>query len=429
MRHTRRSFIKSSLAASALGLAGPRIALGAREDDEILVVVFLRGGMDGLSFMPPIDGVDRGLYEAARPSLAIPKTGPSAALELGQGFGLHPSAGPLRELFSDGHLAFVQAAGMNEDTRSHFEAQDFIELGTPGIKSTRTGWLHRHVELMDLPSEVLAPVLSAGGLQPLSLLGSNEVLAVESADWFTFNTGPWLWQDPQRAAMRRLYEAGTSATQLAGLQAMNAVDLIEAYGSGDVPPAGGATYPEDGDGVGDRFRFVARMIKAGIGIRVVTIDVDGWDTHENQGEGIYGDFALMIDGLSRSLMAFYTDLEASGYAGRLTVVGMTEFGRRFEENADGGTDHGHGAPMFLLGGNVNGGLYGQWPGLRRDQLFEEFDLEVTTDYRRVLAEVLRYRTGTTDIDLIFPGYDEESPLGLVRPRSAAGARHGGTGRV
>ncbi len=426
LRPTRRTFLAGSAAAAA-ALAAPRFGLAAFDGStggEVLVVLFLRGGVDGLNLVPPLEGADRARYEAARPRLAVPAGGTGAALELDRGFGFHPALEPLLPVYQAGRLAVVLAAGMNEPTRSHFEAQDFMELGTPGIKNTPTGWLQRHLATLgDLPARVLVPSMAVGSIQPLSLLGNWETLTVEDVEYFTFATGPWQWNDAQRTSLRRICSASTTETGLASLQAMNAVDIVEAHSTGDYRPAGGAVYPEDG--FGRSLELVARMIRADVGLRVVTADLDGWDTHETQGDGSGGYFAELAGTLGRGLAAFFTDMEASGHAERVTLVAMTEFGRRLAENADGGTDHGHAAPMLVLGGRVVGGVHGPWPGLARDQLFEGIDLEVATDYRRVLSEILVERMGNPRIGEVFPGYEGYEPLGIVEPHEPVPPRRAG----
>lgn len=408
---TRRGFIQGGLAAAGLSFIRPAFA-SAADDSDILVVVFLRGGMDGLDLVPPVSGPDRALYEAARPTLKVPLSGDGAALGLDGGFGLHPGAAPLIPLWEQGRMAIVHATGMHDPTRSHFEAQDFIELGTPGDKSIGSGWLHRHLaSASNLPQEILIPALASGELQPMSLLGSTDTLTLDEPEYFTFATGPWLWNEAQHAALTRLYGMQSSAVHAAGRQTITSVDIVDAYVTDDYQPAGGAVYGEDE--IGARFEVAAQMISLDLGIRVATIDIGGWDTHENQGAGPGGFFSNLVGSLSNGLAAFHTDLDARGHGDRLTVVVMTEFGRRVEENADQGTDHGHGVPMLLLGNNVVGGLHGEWPGLDPEQLFEGIDLEVTTDFRRILTEVLIKRLGNRRIDRVFPGYSGYSALGVV----------------
>jgi uncharacterized protein (DUF1501 family) len=429
---TRRAFVKGCFATAAAAGASPRPLWASASDADTLLVVFLRGGMDGLNFLPPVSGSNRILYQASRPTLGIPLIGDGAAATLDDGFGLHPAAEALMPLYDSGRMAIVHATGMHNPTRSHFEAQDFIELGTPGDKTIGSGWLHRHLaSAANLPSEILVPAMAAGGMQPTSLLGSGETLTLDDPEFFTFGTGPWLWLDEQRAAMERIYGLETSIVNATGLQSMNAVDIVATHVTGAYQPAGGAQYTDDE--AGSRFALAAQMLSLDIGIQVVTVDIGGWDTHENQGTGSGGTFAGLVGSLSEGLVAFMTDMGARSIGDRLTVVVMTEFGRRLAENGDQGTDHGHATPMLLLGSNVNGGLHGTFPGLAPDQLFEGVDLEVTTDYRQVLSEVLIKRLGNRKIGEIFPGYTGYEALGVVQgadlPPIYQDHRDAGPGRV
>ncbi len=415
---SRRSFLVGCSSAIA-AMAGSRItyaALGPEigSNDEVLIMIFLRGGMDGINFVLPIAGADRGHYETARPQIMVPVTGPDAALPLNAQFGLHPGAAALLPLYQAGKLAIVHAAGMNIASRSHFDAMEFLELGTPGVKTTTTGWLARHLATAaNLPPDILIPSLAIGSNQPTSLLGDPDTVAMTRPDQFNLNTGPSSWRTLQRVAMRRMYE--TQATHLhdAGIQALNASDLVQAYvGSGYVP-SNGAVYPSGS--FGDQMKVMAQMIKLEVGLRVATIDLGGWDTHNSQG-GATGTYANVLNTLSEGLAALYTDLDGSGannHTQRLTMVVQSEFGRRFRENADRGTDHGHANRMMILGGNVNGGLFGPWPGLGPGQLFDNNDLAVTTDFRQVLSEIIIRRLANPNLGAIFPGYDQYDPLGVV----------------
>ena len=404
--------------AAIAGMAGSRFNTlafaqsGGTGANETLVVIFLRGGIDGLSLMPPIGGADRGHYEAARPGLQVPLSGPDAALALDGPFGLNPGAAPLLDLYQNGDLAFVLAAGMTEANRSHFESMEFMELGTPGVASTPTGWLTRHLQTSaDLPPEIILPSLAMGDLQQASLRGDRDTVNLVDPDIFAFTTGPWRWRPAQRASLRRMYGADDSVLHLTGTKALDALDIVELFVTDAYTPSNGANYP-DSD-FGEHLAVIAQMIKLDLGLHVATLDLGGWDTHEGQGYW----FPILIDDLSRGLHAFYTDLDGAGAANltdRLTVVVMSEFGRRFTQNADDGTDHGYGNSMMLLGGNVNGGqLHGTWPGLAPGQLFEGVDLAVTTDYRRVLSEVLIRRLGNHRIGDVFPCYSDYTPLGVV----------------
>lgn len=425
---TRRGFVVGCSTAIA-SLAGSRFnsfafaqgsGSGGAVNDELLVVLFLRGGQDGLNLVVPTGGAsnDRQHYEQARPNLRLPVSGAGAALPLGAlgatTFGMHPGAAPLHELFQDGRLAIVTACGMAANERSHFDSMNWMELGTPGVSNITNGWLTRHFQSADnLPSEIIMPSLAVGGTQTISLLASYDTINLSSVDSFSLSTGPWAWRSSQRAALRHLYAGGTSFVHQTGLQALDAVDIIELYASGAYTPANGAVYPQTW--FGDNLRTIAQMTKLDLGLRVATLDLGGWDTHENQGNAGGGMYGGLVEELAQGLAALYTDLDgvgAANYAQRLTVVVMSEFGRRVYENADSGTDHGHGNNMLVLSGSALGGLHGTWPGLADDQL-NDGDVEVTTDFRRVLSEILIRRLGNPNLGTIFPGYQAYSPLGVV----------------
>jgi uncharacterized protein (DUF1501 family) len=282
------------------------------------------------------------------------------------------------------------------------------------VSNTSSGWLTRHLQSApNLPPEIIMPSLSVGGMQALSLLASYETINLSSPDQFSLNIGPWAWQSAQRSALRHLYQSGSSWLHQAGLQALDAVDIIELYAGGDYVPGNGAVYPDTW--FGDNLKTIAQMTKLDLGLRVATLDLGGWDTHENQGNGAGGMFSGLVSELAQGLGALYTDLDGAGpanYTHRLTVVVMSEFGRRFFENPDGGTDHGHGNNMLVLSGNALGGLKGTWPGLAEGQLSDD-DVAVTTDFRRVLSEILIRRLGNPNLASIFPGYGGYTPLGVV----------------
>jgi uncharacterized protein (DUF1501 family) len=430
MTTTRRGFITGCSAAVA-AYAGTRFNTLAFGDpngtnEEILVSIFLRGGMDGLNLVPVIDGPDRGHYENARPDLAVPLTGTNAALPLTSLLGIHPAAdtwpdgdpvppATFYELFQSNKVSVVVAAGMHEDNRSHFDSMGFMELGTPGTLSTPTGWLTRHLETANnIPQDIIIPSLAVGNIAQDSLRGSLETINTNDPGDFALNVGPWQWRDAQRVALRRLY-GGASWLHETGTRALDAVDIIEIYGGDGNTPQNGAEYPNTG--FGDHLQTIASMIKLDLGLRVATVDYGGWDTHNGQGNDGGGAFYNKVQELCRGLAALYTDLDGSGsdnYTQRLTVVVMSEFGRRLAENADNGTDHGHGNMMLVMSGNATGGVHGAWPGLSNEQLFQGADLEVTTDYRRVLTEILIRRMANADIGTIFPGYSGYTPLGVVQ---------------
>ena len=242
------------------------------------------------------------------------------------------------------------------------------------------------------------------------LRGEFEAVNLINPDIFSLQIGPWRWLPAQRTSLRRLYGFENTPLHVAGTKALDAVDVIELYVSDDYTPANGAVYPDSS--FGDHLQVIAQMMKLELGLHVATIDLGDWDTHD--GQDYY--LPLLLDDLSRGLQALYTDLDGSGaqnYTQNLTVVAMSEFGRRLEQNADNGTDHGHGNLMMVLGGNVNGGIHGVWPGLAPGQLFEGIDVAVTTDYRTILSEILIRRLANNRLGTIFPGFTDYSPLGIV----------------
>ena len=417
---TRRGFLVgcSSAIAAMAGARLSHVAFGSADDEpnqDILIVVFLRGGCDGLNVVAPIAGADRAAYEASRTNIALPVSGENAALPINDQFGLHPATAPLFDLYQDGKLAIVHAAGLTSDTRSHFDAMQYMELGTPGSKSITSGWLTRHLESAgNLPDEIIMPALAVGSLQPASLFGSRESIGMTNPKSFELG-GNWRYTDWQRHSLREMY-TGNSWLHQSGTQTLDAVDVVEYGAPGDYTPGNGAEYPNDG--FGRNLQTVAQMIKMQLGLRIATVDLGGWDTHEYQGDRAGGYFANQLTSLSRGLAALYTDLSndnGTDHNQRVTVAVMSEFGRTFKENASRGTDHGHGNVMLVLGGRTNGGqMHGAWPGLQTEQLYDRRDLQITTDYRRVLSEILIRRMGNPNLGYIFPGYADYAPLNIVQ---------------
>ncbi len=415
---TRRGFCVGCSAAIA-SLAGSRFnslafaAPGSWTNDELLVVCFLRGGQDGLNLLVPTGGAsnDRQYYDLARPQIgiaaAIANQLPLGALS-GTSFGFHPAMAPLHDLYQANKLSIAMACGMAANERSHFDSMNWMELGTPGLSSTTSGWLTRHLETANnLPDQIVMPSLSVGSLQPVSLLASYETINMASPDSFSLSTGPWAWRNAQRVALRNLYQSNSTFVHSAGLQALDAVDIVELYASGGYTPRPGSNYPTTW--FGDNLQTIAQMVKLDLGLRIATLDLGGWDTHESQ-DSIYGQLA---GELAQGLRAFWHDLDdVPSHVDRLTVVVLSEFGRRVEQNFDAGTDHGHGNNLLVMSGHATGGLHGAWPGLHPDQLADG-DVQVTTDFRRVLAEILVRRLGNPRVDLVFPGYTGYSPLGVV----------------
>ncbi|MBV6451466.1 MAG: hypothetical protein MHPDNHAH_02204 [Anaerolineales bacterium] len=401
-KYSRRNFLQGCSAAIA-ELAGARLSnLAFSQQDnptDTLVVVFLRGGWDALNVVPPRAGDDRGYYELARPNIKI-----SNLLPLNDQFGLHPALAPLHGLYQQGKMAVVHAVGLNYDTRSHFDAMEYIELGTPGQKSTTSGWITRHLQTSGVSS--ILPALSTSGA-PSSLL--NFVPTVNLNDPSEFS----LWDNglaaSHQSALRQMY-TGETLLHRAGARTLESLDIVSPIVEQDYQPSNGARYNDDE--LSQQLKTVARMIKLETGLRVATVDYGGWDTHEYENDGDGGYIADLLGNLASGLSNFYLDLD-SGYTDKLSVVVISEFGRRLVQNESYGTDHGHGNVMFALGGGVNGGqVYGAWPGLHNDQLYDHADLAITTDYRQVLTELLSRRLGNADVASVFPGYTPTGEMGI-----------------
>jgi uncharacterized protein (DUF1501 family) len=441
LKISRRGFLVGCSTAIA-AMAGARltqVALASPEGPdapnyETLVVVFLRGGWDALNVLIPLGGPDRGYYETYRAQLKVPLTATQtipAALALanatsnGTPLGFHPGLSPLLDLYQQGALAVVCAAGLTSDTRSHFDAMQYMELGTPGIKATAGGWITRHLmSSPNLPSTIFMPAVSAGSGNPVSLSGYQQAVALSGVGGFNYRAS---WDDginvPMTNALRQMYSLnGSSWLHLAGHETLEAIDVINGV-AGDYKPAGGANYNDNTGGLGSSLRTVAQLIKGDLGLRAATVDYGGWDTHESQQNGNgdpRGYFFEHLGRMARAFMAFYTDLAATNHHRRVTMVVMSEFGRRVRENSNRGTDHGHGNALFVLGGSVNGGrVYGAWPGLSNTQLYQGDDIAITTDYRTVLSEILVKRAGNPNIATIFPNFNYAGPLGIVRDSGEA----------
>jgi uncharacterized protein (DUF1501 family) len=400
---TRRQFLSlSGLGLMGVGGALPRWAAAAAAQAaggrrrSTLVVLFQRGAADGLSIVPPFNDA---VYRKARPSLAAALPGrEDGALDLDGRFGLHPRLKDLLPLWKDGRFAVVQAAGSPDGTRSHFDAQDYMESGTPGVKTTEDGWLNRALTARGGRRGPVDAVAVAPRL-PLTLRGAFPALAAQSVDQLT-----------QAGALEGSFEAMYDQTVDALLS--GAVhDISEARKAlSGIPRFDQAAYDRLGYPKGRLSRDlheVARLIKADAGLRVAFVEAGGWDHHQAEQNRM----ARGLDELGGAIAAFYREIDSRSES--VLLVTMTEFGRTLEENGNGGTDHGHASVMMLFGGRVRGGrVHGAWPGLAPEQLFEQRDLAVTTDYRQVLSEVLARHCGVTRLDAVFPG-GQFPALGLL----------------
>jgi uncharacterized protein (DUF1501 family) len=378
-----------------------------------LIVLFQRGAADGLNIVVPFAEPS---YYRMRPTIAIPQPkrgGGDAAIDVDGFFGLHPSLAPLEPLFHKNQLAIVHAAGSPDPTRSHFDAQDYMESGTPGVKSTEDGWLDRAVSTV--PEENASPfrAVAMGPNLPRMLQGKTGAIAVPDLRQFKVQ--------PQSPAMANVVEGGFEAMYAqtvdhalhgTGTETFEAIDLLRKIDTSKYPPENGADYPKNP--IGQRLQQLGVMIKANIGVEVMFLDCGGWDNHVNEG-GTQGQLANLLKDLGQSLAAFHQDM--GDRMADIVVVTMSEFGRTAKENGNRGTDHGHANCMFVMGGDVKGGrVYGTWPGLGEHQLNEGRDLALTTDFRTVVSEILVGHLGVKDLAPVFPGFDS-SPrkfTGLMR---------------
>jgi uncharacterized protein (DUF1501 family) len=353
---------------------------------------------------------------------------PSTNLQaLSGGWGLHPAAAPLVDLWTNQSLAIVQAVGLPVPNRSHFEAERYVELGTPGNRFTTTGWLTRHLQsATNLPESLVLPAVVTESTIRLSLL--REPTAVSMRYPASFDLDSNYYEEEQETALADIYAIERGELDVAGSQALSAQSIIEAIDWEGYVPANGAAYPVKLDNpaqltsFGEEMQIIAQLIKEDTGLRVAQTDIGGWDTHNEQGNlPASGWFYDNVRDLSASLLAFFTDLDVPSPNGktwteRVTLICYSEFGRRAFDNADAGTDHGWGNNLMVIGGGVNGGaLYGAWPGLAQEQLFQSADIWAQTDYRTVFSEVLLKRFRNNQIHQIFPGFTEAQyqPLGVV----------------
>jgi uncharacterized protein (DUF1501 family) len=409
---SRRAFVKAGACALLAAAAPPRFlvrtARAATPRKRVLVALFQRGAVDALAMVPPHGDP---ACASARPGIALrpPRRGDAGrAIDLDGFFALHPAMAALVPLWNDRALAIVHACGSPDPSRSHFDAQDYMESGTPGTKRTTDGWLGR---ALATPGQAGAGsplrAVAVGGPLPRTLRGGASAIAVQRLDALDLNG-----TDTARArdGFEALYGGGTGGLlHETGRETFEAITALQRSGAARLAPANGALYPTAG--LGPALRQIAQLIRADVGLEVAFADTGGWDTHAAQGNE-EGQLALRLREFSGALAAFVTDL--GDRMADVVVLTMSEFGRTVAENGSRGTDHGHATAMLVLGGGVRGGrVYGQWPGLAPDRLFEGRDLAVTTDFRGLFHEVavrhLRVPAGAS----IFPGWTPGPPLGLL----------------
>jgi len=407
---SRRVFVKAG-ALSLVSLGFDPLFLGRTAyaqrvpargpGSKTLVCIFQRGAVDGLSMIVPY--ADEWYYRERR-RIVVPRPGsaPDAALDLDRRFGLHPRLGALKPLFDAGQLAIVEAVGSPDPSRSHFDAQDFMETGTPGDRATRDGWLNRCLahdrEHRDTPFRGVA----MGPQLPRALQGSAPALAIGDLQAFGIRA-PEPARDRLTAAFEALWSgAETGIVASTAAESFEAIRQLRAANPAQYRPADGVAYPAGP--LGHALLQVAQLVKADLGAEILFVDVGGWDTHVNQGNGANGQLATRLDDFGQALAAFARDLGER--MADVVVLTMSEFGRTIRENGDAGTDHGHATAMFVLGGPVRGGrVLGRWPGLAPEQRFEGRDLAVTTDFRDLFGEVAARHLGVAQLEVLFPGYD------------------------
>ena len=405
MSITRRVFLRNGALAIVGTAALPsfltRAAYGAESLGSLnkrLVVIFQRGAADGLNIVVPHG---EAAYYSMRPSISIPR---NAVLDLDGFFGLHPAMTSLQPLWKQRHLAIVHAAGSPDPTRSHFDAQDFMESGTPGVKATEDGWLNRALHTLPAPEEKSAfRAIALGPSLPRILSGSEPAVSVNNIN--DFGVGG---RNPNAAPIANTFEAMyehsvDSVLHGTGQETFEAVRMLKSANPSTYTPAPGAEYPRGR--FGESLKQLAQLIKANLGVQVAFADIGGWDHHVNEGS-TQGQIANVLHDFSQALSAFWTDL--GDLAEDTVIVTMSEFGRTARENGNRGTDHGHANVMFVMGGPVKGGkVYGRWPGLDQSQLYEGRDLALTTDFRRVLGEAVYDHLGNKSLDAVFPGFENK----------------------
>ncbi|MGH9725022.1 MAG: DUF1501 domain-containing protein, partial [Candidatus Acidiferrales bacterium] len=409
-----RYFIKSG-GIAMVGMASlpsflqRAVAAAPAPNKKKMVVLFQRGAMDGLNVVVPFAEPN---YYRLRPTIAIPapqQCGVDAALDLDGFFGIHPSLQPLLPLFRDNQLAIVQAVGSPDPTRSHFDAQDYMESGTPGVKSTDDGWLNRAMQSMPEDSASPFRAVAFGNYLPRTLQGAAPAIAIPDLKQFKMY-GP---QQTIEGGFEAMYaQTVDQAMRGVGSETFEAIDQLKKIDPSKYQPENGAEYPKSR--FGQSLQEIAELFKADVGLEVAFLDSGGWDHHVNEG-GVQGQLSNLLRDLGQGIAAFHQDM-GDGMQD-VVFVSMSEFGRTAHENGNRGTDHGHANCMFIMGGDVQGGkVYSRWPGMSDEQLYQNRDLAVTTDYRSVLGEIMTKHMREANPEKVFPGFsnDPHRYLGLVK---------------
>ncbi len=409
----RRYFLKAGgigLAAFGMMAAAPeylhqfanaQTAAKGYGKKKVLVTIFQRGAVDGLNMVVPHG--DRSYYEL-RPTIAIASPGKAnGVLDLDGFFGLHPALKPLEPFWKSKQLAVIDAVGSPDNTRSHFDAQDYMESGTPGNKGTRDGWLNRVMQFERSKDDSPFRAVSMTQQTPRSLYGRSPSIAMTNLADFTIKAGSY--SNNFKGGFEGIYQDNLKdSLNETGKETFEAVNYLKQANPSQYKPENGAAYPNSS--LGRSLMQIAQMIKAGIGLEVAFAEMGGWDTHVNQSLGqnaSQGQLANLLRDFGASVAAFATDLGKR--MDEVVLITMSEFGRTARENGSRGTDHGHANAMFILGNSVKGGkVYGDFKGLANEQLNEGRDLAVTTDFRDIFAEASAKHLGSTDLAQIFPKY-------------------------
>jgi len=381
-------------------LASERSGGGRRKT---LIAIFQRGAVDGLNMIVPFGESN---YYNVRPNIAIPKPdagNQDAAINLDGFFGLHPSMSSLKPLWDSKRLAIVHASGSPDNTRSHFDAQDYMESATPGLKSTRDGWLNRYLQNKKDEQHSLFRAVSMTQQMPRALQGNAPVLAISNLANFAIRAGKS--SEAVQGGFEAIYSRSSKETLSdTGRETFDAINYLKQANPAQYKPENGAQYPRTP--FGNSLLQIAQLIKASVGLEIAFTDIGGWDTHVNQGNA-RGQLANLLQQFSSGLAALYQDLGQR--MDDVVIVTMSEFGRTVKENGNRGTDHGHANAMMVFGNSVRGGhVYGNWPGLKSDQLYEGRDLALTTDFRDVFGEIVTRHLRSSDLNAVFPGYSSST---------------------
>lgn len=405
----RRFFLKSGgigLASFGLMTAAPgflhqfanaQTAAKGFGKKKVLVTIFQRGAVDGLNMVVPFGESE---YYDLRPTIAVPKPGKTdGAVDLDGFFGLHPSLQPLEAFWKSKQLAIVHSAGSPDNTRSHFDAQDYMESGTPGNKGTADGWLNRLLQTEKTKEASPFRAVSLTQQLPRSLYGRSPAVAMTNLSDFAIKAG--IYTQNLKGGFEGIWEQNSKDTlSETGKETFEAVNFLKTANPAQYKPENGAVYPNSQ--LGRSLMQIAQLIKAGVGLEVAFAEAGGWDTHVNEGSS-RGQLANLLRDFGQAIAAFGTDLGKR--MDDVVLITMSEFGRTARENGSRGTDHGHANAMFILGNSIKGGkVYGDWKGLKSDQLNEGRDLALTTDFRDVFAEAAYSHLGNKNLDKIFPGY-------------------------